>query len=95
MTTAKRWKNRLIFECPGCKYSHQILVDGPQAWQWNGDMEKPTITPSILVNQHKSNPSALVCHSYITDGKIQFLNDCEHELAGKTVDLPQLEKVME
>lgn len=28
-----------------------------------------------------------VCHSFVTDGKIQYLGDCTHELAGKTVDL--------
>lgn len=28
------------------------------------------------------------CHSFITDGQIQFLEDCSHELAGKTVPLP-------
>jgi len=30
-----------------------------------------------------------VCHSFITDGKIQFLSDCSHELAGTTVDIPE------
>lgn len=30
----------------------------------------------------------LVCHSFVNDGKIQFLNDCTHELVGQTVDLP-------
>jgi hypothetical protein len=29
-----------------------------------------------------------VCHSFVTDGRIQFLSDCTHELAGQTVDLP-------
>ena len=28
------------------------------------------------------------CHSYVTDGKIQFLGDCTHELVGQTVELP-------
>lgn len=28
------------------------------------------------------------CHSYVTDGRIQFLSDCNHKLAGQTVDLP-------
>ena len=27
------------------------------------------------------------CHSFVTDGKIRFLNDCTHEMAGETVDL--------
>jgi Family of unknown function (DUF6527) len=28
------------------------------------------------------------CHSFVTQGRIQFLSDCTHELAGQTVDLP-------
>lgn len=31
------------------------------------------------------------CHSFVTDGRIQFLTDCAHALAGQTVDLPTLE----
>ncbi|GGF38066.1 hypothetical protein GCM10011321_31270 [Youhaiella tibetensis] len=30
-----------------------------------------------------------VCHSFVTDGRIQFLGDCTHALAGQTVDLPE------
>lgn len=30
-----------------------------------------------------------VCHSFVTDGRIRFLNDCTHALAGQTVDLPE------
>lgn len=33
----------------------------------------------------------MVCHSFVTDGYIQFLSDCTHELAGKTVPLPDFE----
>lgn len=33
-------------------------------------------------------PVPMVCHSFVTDGRIQFLGDCTHALAGKTVDLP-------
>lgn len=29
-----------------------------------------------------------VCHSFVTDGRIQFLGDCTHDLAGQTVPLP-------
>lgn len=29
-----------------------------------------------------------LCHSFITDGKIQFLMDCSHSLKGQTVDIP-------
>lgn len=30
------------------------------------------------------------CHTFITDGKVQFLSDCTHALAGQTLDLPEL-----
>lgn len=29
-----------------------------------------------------------VCHSFVTEGCIQFLGDCTHALAGQTVPLP-------
>lgn len=29
-----------------------------------------------------------ICHSFVTDGRIQFLGDCTHALAGQTVELP-------
>ena len=28
------------------------------------------------------------CHSFVADGKIQFLSDCSHKLAGQTVEIP-------
>ncbi len=31
------------------------------------------------------------CHSFIEKGKIRFLPDCTHSLAGQTVDLPENE----
>lgn len=30
------------------------------------------------------------CHSFVTDGRIQFLSDCTHALVGQTVDLPDV-----
>lgn len=36
----------------------------------------------------KSPFSCSVCHSFVTDGRIQFLSDCTHALAGQTVNLP-------
>lgn len=31
------------------------------------------------------------CHSFVRDGCIQFLKDSTHDLAGQTVDLPDIE----
>lgn len=32
-----------------------------------------------------------ICHSFITDGDIQYLSDCTHKLAGQTIPLPDME----
>ena len=34
-----------------------------------------------------------ICHSHVTDGMIQFLSDSTHSLAGKTVDLPDMDNL--
>lgn len=36
-----------------------------------------------------------VCHSFVTDGRIQFLGDCTHALAGQTVELPDIDGASE
>ncbi|HMN09319.1 MAG TPA: DUF6527 family protein [Gemmatimonadaceae bacterium] len=33
-----------------------------------------------------------LCHSFVRDGRIEFLGDCSHALAGQTVDLPEWEE---
>jgi hypothetical protein len=45
--------------------------------------------------KHPDNPSTfkcIRCHSFVRDGKIEYLSDCTHELAGKTVELEDIEK---
>lgn len=32
-----------------------------------------------------------LCHSFVREGRIEFLGDCTHALAGQTVDLPEWE----
>jgi len=58
---------------------------GTHCWSWNGDVEKPTIRPSILNDFRPHDP--LVNHIWITDGQVIFLGDCSHEFAGQTLDL--------
>lgn len=79
----------------------------PRAWGFNGDGDKPTLTPSVLVTRTTAEPPVtpenlddwnrapwpqtkrqFICHSFVTDGRIQFLGDSTHALAGQTVDLP-------
>lgn len=44
--------------------------------------------------EHPDDPAPYkcgVCHSFVTDGRIQFLSDCTHALAGQTVEIPDWE----
>lgn len=34
--------------------------------------------------------STFVCHSFVNDGRIQFLGDCTHRYANQTLDLPEI-----
>ena len=87
----------VMFECPGCGENHGFPVDGSRGWSWNGDVDRPTITPSILARGHKfvsedsDDTIPYICHSFVTDGRIQFLSDCTHANAGQTVDLLEVE----
>lgn len=92
--TLEKADGKLFFECPGCNMQHgvNVEIDGPPRWGWNGSLDKPTFTPSVLV-RYRWGPEQrdVVCHSFVTDGRIQFLGDCTHALAGQTIDLPLLE----
>jgi len=101
----KSEKGNIFFDCPGCGQQHSVNVDNPERprWTWNGDLARPTLSPSIMVQGtyritdaeadrimagEKIAPRPLVCHSFVRDGKIAFCQDSNHDLAGKTVDLP-------
>jgi hypothetical protein len=79
-------KNYFSFFCPGCGRKHFVTDD-----IWKVDLDTATLSPSVLVNQGRKNPNHDVCHSFVKNGKIQFLNDCTHKLAGKTVELGDCE----
>jgi len=37
------------FKCPGCRLYHNLPVQGVgTTWEFNGDVKKPTLSPSIL-----------------------------------------------
>lgn len=67
-------------------FTPSILVrTGHYAPAWN--------PPSCWCTYRQEHPEAdsdlicVTCHSFITDGMIQFLDDCTHPLAGQTVPL--------
>lgn len=84
----------LLFWCPGCDSVHRINVEGDQPlWSWDGDVNNPTFSPSILVTYSGSDAGqedALPerCHSFVRAGQIEFLGDSTHALSGQTVSIP-------
>lgn len=51
-------RNRLHFWCPGCDEVHGI-VHGGGGWTWNGDANRPTFQPSILVSYYRISPEGM------------------------------------
>ena len=80
----------LNVKCPP-KLKESTYNAGRPHWEWNGSLDKPTFSPSFLEWCNKKDGTVISrCHSFIRDGRIEFLNDCTHELKGQTVDLPEI-----
>lgn len=80
-----------LMYCPGCRNCHGVWTEIPNerngaVWSFDGNMEKPTFNPSVLINDVREG-KPYVCHSFVREGKIQFLSDCTHQYAGQTLDL--------
>ncbi|MFM0552346.1 DUF6527 family protein [Paraburkholderia sediminicola] len=82
----------LLFDCPGCGFLHAVSVGGTTRpnWTFNEDFEKPTLSPSVAVTWEQGGQSK-VCHSFVIEGRIQFLSDCTHALAGQIVPRPDMD----
>ena len=83
----------VLFFCPGCNEHHGVRVKGSHpCWTWNESLETPTFSPSILVfAPMKDKKNKTLCHSFVNNGKIKFLSDSAHKLAGKEVDIPDFD----
>lgn len=85
--TATLSDGNVYFHCPGCESGHAI---DPARWSYDGNAESPTISPSILARWHEGGAERR-CHSFVRAGRIEFLGDCTHALAGQAVDLPDVD----
>ena len=86
---------KIWIDCPGCDGPHVLRLasafpESPR-WTWNGSLEAPTLDPSIMSSWEHPTDGRQVCHSFVRGGRIEFLGDCTHAMAGKTVDLPEAE----
>lgn len=74
----------LAFYCHGCGQYHFI----DHRCHIEEEDGLPTVKPSILVWYPWGDDQEMRrCHLLIKRGKIQYLKDCTHELAGMTVDM--------
>lgn len=130
--------------CPACKHVHCFTVEGPgwrkdggPRWTFDGNLERPTFSPSMRVfttdyvnaehagkwrirrgdkrklglEVYETEEQALaarpnerwiaeqiqaegrertLCHYHLQGGVLNFCGDSPHELAGKSVPLPDL-----
>jgi len=63
---------------------------GP-VWVWNGDTEKPTLTPDIDTRTAKTGR----CRCKILEGMVEFHIDSEHEYAGEKMNLLEVAKALD
>jgi hypothetical protein len=99
-------KTEFVIFCPACKIGHMFRVppwtfNGDiEKPTFGGSMlvrhTKLLPEAEVMIDRGESPPNGvyphvdIVCHSFVTDGMIKFLDDCTHELKGKTVPLPDL-----
>ena len=87
-----------MFWCPGCDIVHAV----DEKWDYNGNPVHPTFQPSVLatakypVGYTDDNPAPAGydgpmeerrCHSFVRDGRIEYLTDCTHSFAGASVEM--------
>jgi hypothetical protein len=87
--------NHVAYWCQGCEGVHSIRVnaEGKPSWTWDGNVDAPTFSPSVLVTYSgtdagEDDAPPEVCHTFINAGMVQFLGDCTHQFAGQTLPLP-------
>lgn len=91
---------RYSFYCPGCQHDHVYYTQDPdpKKWTFNGNLQSPTFTPSLLNTWGKEadpnwiEPEDIApdepgswsgrCHLFVTNGEINFCGDCTHNYSG-------------
>jgi hypothetical protein len=72
-------------------FSPSLLIHSSEFTELGKQQYQDWINHRREIPGGKIDSRATVCHSFITDGMMQFLPDCTHDLAGKTVAIPEWE----
>lgn len=87
----------IAFWCVGCDQAHMLNVctadraDGAPAWDFDGNIDAPTFSPSVLVSWPASGdrPASTRCHLFVTAGQIDYLADSAgHAVRGRVAMVP-------
>jgi hypothetical protein len=63
--------------------------EGTNCWTWNGDLEKPTLKPSIRTSYHNGNEMTEI-HYWLNNGICECLLDCKDGNSGKKINLLEI-----
>ena len=90
---SKNTKGLMFIMCPGCNDIHQIHTDQSSSvkWSFNDSFDNPTFSPSVKVIMPTHNKPTKVCHFFVNNGVIDFCSDSTHHLAGKSVEIEEIE----
>lgn len=64
--------------------------EGGGAWTWNGDLEKPTLRPSLRTSYYNGKEMTEI-HYWLNDGICDCLADCKDGNSGKKIELLELD----
>lgn len=80
------------FECLGCGMLHFINTNPNYGgvWEFNGNLDNPTVSPSLLIKSPNLDGSVDVCHFFVKNGNIEYLSDCTHNRRSTTVEMPNI-----
>lgn len=104
--TPKLWERKndtcsfFLFWCPGCQRGH--IYETPR-WKFDGNVEAPTFSPSLLMYVTLVYPDELAvaaaegkgtrrteCHLHVRKGQLEYCGDCPHALSGKTIPMEEI-----
>lgn len=99
------------FWCPACAGRHHYRTQAPNfprpdgtpwpVWSFNGDMERPTFLPSLLIYYDPGHwgddgkwvvtgPRKTICHLHLKNGQLEYCNDNPHAMNNLVVPLPDI-----
>lgn len=73
--------------CPACQCGHRFDL----RWRFDGNMERPTFHPSLLIEGYVTNAQGkdvpIRCHSFVQDGHFHYCHDSTHNMRDKVVPI--------